>query len=139
MNVHKTFRRRPRRILNILCTFNLRPVFTGKSSNWYNHNKTTYGGSKTCDAVTSQFGLKQLIKERTHILGNSFSCTGLMFTSHPSLVMESDVYLIELLKIFFQTTFHIKSLSVATKNHLALTIDSRSLNKKNDAFYMLPS
>ena len=26
LNVHKTFRRRPRRFLNVLCTFNLRPV-----------------------------------------------------------------------------------------------------------------
>ena len=30
LNVHKTFRRRPRRLLNALCTFNLRPVSTGK-------------------------------------------------------------------------------------------------------------
>ena len=30
-NVHKTFRRRPGRLLNVLCTFNLRPVSTGKS------------------------------------------------------------------------------------------------------------
>ena len=29
LNVHKTFRRRPRRLLNVLCTFNLRPVSTG--------------------------------------------------------------------------------------------------------------
>ena len=29
MNVHKTFRRRPGHLLNVLCTFNLRPVFTG--------------------------------------------------------------------------------------------------------------
>ena len=26
LNVHKTFRRRPGRLLNVLCTFNLRPV-----------------------------------------------------------------------------------------------------------------
>ena len=26
MNIHKTFRRRPRRLLKVLCTFNLRPV-----------------------------------------------------------------------------------------------------------------
>ena len=30
-NVHKTFRRRPGRLLNVLCTFNLRPLSTG----WY--------------------------------------------------------------------------------------------------------
>ena len=30
LNVHKTFRRRPRRLQNVLCTFNLRPLPTGK-------------------------------------------------------------------------------------------------------------
>ena len=30
LNVHKTFRRRPRCLLNVLCTFNLRPVYTGQ-------------------------------------------------------------------------------------------------------------
>ena len=29
LNVHKTFRRRPGRLLTVLCTFNLRPVSTG--------------------------------------------------------------------------------------------------------------
>ena len=29
LNVHKTFRKRPRRLLNVLCTFNLRPVSAG--------------------------------------------------------------------------------------------------------------
>ena len=28
LNVHKTFKRRPRRLLNVFCTFNLRPVST---------------------------------------------------------------------------------------------------------------
>ena len=32
LNVHKTFRRRPGRLLNVLCTFNLRPVSTGMTS-----------------------------------------------------------------------------------------------------------
>ena len=32
LNVHTTFRRRPRRLLNVLCTFNLRPVSTGTSA-----------------------------------------------------------------------------------------------------------
>ena len=30
LNVHKTFRRRPGRLLNVLCKFNLRPVSTGQ-------------------------------------------------------------------------------------------------------------
>ena len=29
LNVHKTFRRRPGRLLNVLCTFHLRPMSTG--------------------------------------------------------------------------------------------------------------
>ena len=29
LNVHKASRRCPRRLLNVLCTFNLRPVSTG--------------------------------------------------------------------------------------------------------------
>ena len=29
LNVHKTFRRGPGRLLNVLCTFNIRPVSTG--------------------------------------------------------------------------------------------------------------
>ena len=40
--------------------------FNVKSSNWYKHDKITYEGSKI-DAITSQFGLQQLIKEPTHI------------------------------------------------------------------------
>ena len=30
LNIHKAFRRRSGRLLNILCTFNLHPVSTGK-------------------------------------------------------------------------------------------------------------
>ena len=29
LNEHKTFRIRPGRLLNVLCTFNFRPVFMG--------------------------------------------------------------------------------------------------------------
>ena len=65
--------------------------FDVKSSNWYKHDKTTYEGSKI-DAITSQFGLQQLIKEPTHILTDSSSCIDLLFTSQPNLVMESGVH-----------------------------------------------
>ena len=54
--------------------------FNAKSSNWYEHNKTTYEGSKI-EAITSQFGLTQLIQEPTRILSNSSSCIDLVFTS----------------------------------------------------------
>ena len=32
LNEHKTFRRRPGRLLNVLCTFNLRPVSMGNGA-----------------------------------------------------------------------------------------------------------
>ena len=32
LNVHKTFRRRPGRLVNVLCTFNLRPVSAGNTA-----------------------------------------------------------------------------------------------------------
>ena len=36
LNVHKTFRRRPGRLLNVLCTFSLRPVSTVKEVRYRN-------------------------------------------------------------------------------------------------------
>ena len=65
--------------------------FNAKSSNWYKHDTTTYEGSKI-DAITSQFGLKQLIQEPTHVLTDSLSCIDLIFTSQPNLIMESGVH-----------------------------------------------
>ena len=71
--------------------------FNAKSSNWYKHDKTIYECSKT-EAITSQFGLKQLIQEPTHILSNSSSCIDLVFTSQPNVVMESG-YICRYMKI----------------------------------------
>ena len=65
--------------------------FNAKLSSWYKHDTTTYEGSKI-DAITSQFGLKQLIQEPTHILTDSLSCIDLIFTSQPNLIMESGVH-----------------------------------------------
>ena len=62
--------------------------FNAKSSNWYKHDKVTYENSKI-DAVTSQFSLKQLIKELTHILGNFSSCTDLIYNPRASLVTDT--------------------------------------------------
>ena len=65
--------------------------FNTKSSNRYKHDKITYEGSKI-DALTSQFGLQQLIKEPTQILTDSSSCTDLLVTSQTTLVMESGLH-----------------------------------------------
>ena len=40
LNIHKMLRRRPGRLLNVLCTLNLRPVSTG-SEPWYIQNPGT--------------------------------------------------------------------------------------------------
>ena len=47
LNVHKTFRRRPGHLLNVLCTFNLHPVSTGKGL--YNINPSLPKYSFTWD------------------------------------------------------------------------------------------
>ena len=65
--------------------------FDAKTSLWYNNDIATYKGSKT-DSVTSQFGLDQIIKERTYIIGDSPSCIDLIFTTQRNLVMESEVH-----------------------------------------------
>ena len=85
LNLDKTANKDPY-LLVVLDDFNV------KLSNCYKHNKTTtYEGSKI-DAITSQFGLQQLIKKLTHVLSDSSSCINLLFTSQPNLIMESGVH-----------------------------------------------
>ena len=65
--------------------------FNTKSSNWYTGNTTTFEGSKI-EAITSQFGLKQIINESTHIQGKSESCIDLVLSSQPNLVMSFGIH-----------------------------------------------
>ena len=62
LNVHKTFRRRPGRLLNVLCTFNLRPVSTGlfllKGLSQYSCPSTT----GTLVLICWQFAALRMIK-----------------------------------------------------------------------------
>ena len=44
------------------------------------------------DNITSQFGLKQIEKEPIHTLNDLPSSIGLIFTSHPNLITESEVH-----------------------------------------------
>ena len=48
-------------------------------------------GSKI-DGTTSQFELKQIIKESIHIIGDSSLCVSMIFTTQPNLFMESGVH-----------------------------------------------
>ena len=66
--------------------------FNAKSSNWYTDDTTTSEGSKI-EAITSQFGLQQIINEPTHVQGNNYvSCIDLIFSSQPNLVISSGIH-----------------------------------------------
>ena len=52
-----------------------------------NSDINTNEGTKI-DAVTSSYGLQQLISQPTHLLANSFSCIDLNSTDHPSLIVD---------------------------------------------------
>ena len=65
--------------------------FNAKSSNWYNKDKTSFERN-TIENVTSHLGLHQIINEPTHILLNSSSGIGLIFTYQPSIIIESGIH-----------------------------------------------
>ena len=65
--------------------------FNVKSNNWYCHDKSSLEGDKV-DHITKQYRLHRVIREPTHILDNTSSCTELIFTSQPNLITESGVY-----------------------------------------------
>ena len=65
--------------------------FNANSSNWYTGDTTTSEGSKT-EPITSQFGLQKIINEPTHIQGQTVSCTDLIFSSQPNLVMSLGIH-----------------------------------------------
>ena len=65
--------------------------FNVKSSNWNTGDTTTFEGSKI-EAITSKFGLQQLVNEPTHVLGKPVSCVDLIFSYQPNLVMSSGIH-----------------------------------------------
>ena len=64
--------------------------FNTKSKSWYKNDTNSLEIFMT-DAVTSNYGLHQLIQEMTHILDLSYSCVDVIFTSQPSFVKETGV------------------------------------------------
>ena len=62
--------------------------FNAKLSQWHDKDTSTPEGISV-ESITSQFGLHQIINEPTHILENSSSCIGLIFTLQPNLSVES--------------------------------------------------
>ena len=65
--------------------------FNAKSKDWCSIDITSFEVSEL-DFITSQFGISQIIKEPTHILHNSRSCVGLIFTSQPNMVIDSGLH-----------------------------------------------
>ena len=62
--------------------------FNAKLSQWLDKDGST-SEEISIENVTLQFGLHLITNEPTHILENSSSCTDLIFTSQPNLLVES--------------------------------------------------
>ena len=65
--------------------------FKAKSNNWCKNDTASLEGS-IIDAVTSNYGLHQLIQEPTHTINSSSSCINLIFASQPNLVIKSGAH-----------------------------------------------
>ena len=65
--------------------------FNARSKSWWPDDITSPEG-RDIDSLTTVHGLQQLISEPTHLLPNSLSCTDLIFTDQPNLVVDSDVH-----------------------------------------------
>ena len=64
--------------------------FNAQSSSWCINDKSNYEGTKV-DCLATEYDLKQVINEATHLLENS-SCIDLIFTSQPNLVMDAGIH-----------------------------------------------
>ena len=62
-----------------------------KLRHWYSQDTNTFEGI-SIDNVASQFGLHQIIKEPLHIPENSSSYIDLVFTSLPTLIVDSGTH-----------------------------------------------
>ena len=62
--------------------------YNARSRSWWPSDTNTPEGMQL-DTLTSSYGLQQLVNEPTHILPSSSSCTDLIFTDQPSLVVTS--------------------------------------------------
>ena len=65
--------------------------FYARSKSWWKSDVDTIEGTKI-DAVTSSYGLQQLISQLTHLLANSSSCIDLIFTDQPSSVVDCETH-----------------------------------------------
>ena len=114
LNVHKTFRRRPGRLLNVFCTFNLCPVSTGTIYAWEI-------SGEACFIFTQQWNWETSFKNCGHI--------------YESIQWIKTYYLQSDLcdfytSLFFYDYFFIKLLlSIWAQNHLNKNIRSAKSTK----------
>ena len=64
--------------------------FNGKCLKWYFFNTSDNIGKKF-DAITSTAGYGEFIDKPSHFTNSSFSCTDPIFTSHPNIIVDSDI------------------------------------------------
>ena len=64
--------------------------FNGKCSKWYSF-ETSDNIGKELDTITSAAGYSQTIDKPTHFTNNSSSCVDLIFTSNPSMLVDSGI------------------------------------------------
>ena len=62
--------------------------FNGKRSKWYSFDLSDKIG-KELDTITSTAGYSQIIDKPTHFTNHSCSCIDLIFTSNPSILVDS--------------------------------------------------
>ena len=67
LNVPKTFRRRPGRLLNVLCTFNLRTVSAGQLQVVYSSRYVTATTILLQNATETYYQMRQLLQNLTFI------------------------------------------------------------------------
>ena len=65
--------------------------FDAKSRNWSTYNTTTSRGAHL-DYLMTLYGLNQLIAEPTHVLKQSSTFIGLIFTNQPNFIRDSGIH-----------------------------------------------
>ena len=65
--------------------------FNVRSNSWWSDDINSIEGTQI-EALTSLYGLHQIISEPTHITPYSLSCIDLLFTNQPNMVLNSGVH-----------------------------------------------
>ena len=64
--------------------------FSAKSTTWFINDQLS--SETQLESRTSLYEIEQLIPEPTHVLENSSSCIGLIFTNQPNFIMNAGIH-----------------------------------------------